>query len=201
MCGIAGIIKLNGEDVSDEEVALLGAPLTHRGPDDSGTYVDHNVGLIHKRLSIIDLSTGKQPIFNEDRTVIVIFNGEIYNFRKLRAELEEKGHHFYTNTDTETIVHAYEEYGVDCVRHLKGMFAFAVYDKKNGSLFLARDRLGEKPLKYYLDESRFIFSSEMKSILALGVDREVDGDALSAYFSFLCVPSPLTIFKNLNFSF
>ncbi len=198
MCGIAGIVRLDGGRVDGEELARLGAPIRHRGPDDSGTYVDGGVGLIHNRLSIIDLSTGKQPIFNEDKAIAVIFNGEIYNFRSLRPELEKKGHVFYTNSDTEVIVHAYEEYGTDCVRYLKGMFAFAVYDKRSGSLFLARDRLGEKPLKYYIDGERFIFSSELKSILAMGVDREVDPDALSAYFSFLCVPAPLTIFKNIK---
>ncbi|MGH9725851.1 MAG: asparagine synthetase B family protein, partial [Candidatus Acidiferrales bacterium] len=149
MCGIAGIV---GKDASAEvalaEVRRMCDQIVHRGPDDEGTFVQGRVGLGMRRLSIIDLSTGHQPIHNEDQSVWIVFNGEIYNFQELRPELEKRGHHFYTHTDTEAIVHLYEEYGADCVKKLRGMFAFAIWDAKKQSLLLARDRFGKKPLHY-----------------------------------------------------
>lgn len=158
-----------------------------------------NVGLGHRRLSIIDLSTGKQPLCNEDGSVWVTFNGEIYNFLELKKELEIKGHRFRTKSDTETIVHAYEEWGKDCVTRLRGMFAFAVWDEKRQKLLLARDRVGKKPLYYTHDKNRLIFASEMKAILEHpGVEKNIDLEALDAYLSFGYVPSPLSIFRGIK---
>lgn len=200
MCGIGGIINLNkSESIEKDELIKISKSMAHRGPDECGYFINGNVGLVHNRLSIIDLATGKQPIFNENKKILIVFNGEIYNFKELKPELEKAGHQFYTNTDTEVIVHLYEQYGVDCLKKLKGMFAFAIYDMEKDIVFLARDRLGEKPLKYYMDENRFIFASELKSILSLDkIGKEVDADALSAYFSLLYVPAPLTIFKKIR---
>ena len=153
MCGIIGF---NYEDKSFLKTALK--QINHRGPDDSGIFLDNNISLGHKRLSIIDLSkSGKQPMSNENQTIWIIFNGEIYNFKELRVDLEQKGHQFYTQSDTEVIVHAYEEYDEDCVKQLRGQFAFCVYDSRKELLFLARDHMGLKPLYYYFDNNRFIF--------------------------------------------
>src|SRR5271166_6641943 len=147
MCGIAGIIDINSrEPVEASAVHRMCQTIVHRGPDDEGIYAHDSVGLGMRRLSIIDLAGGKQPIHNEDQTVWVVFNGEIYNFPQLRSELEARGHHFYTHSDTEVIVHLYEEMGSDCVKKLRGMFAIALYDQKRDLLLLARDRLGKKPL-------------------------------------------------------
>src|SRR5438034_6482971 len=147
MCGIAGIASLNGRPVDVDEARVMCRALVHRGPDDEGIYLGRGVVLGMRRLSIIDLATGDQPIRNEDGTVWVVFNGEIYNFADLRAELEHRGHSFYTSGDTETIVHLYEEYGPRCVDHLRGMFAFALWDERRRQLLLARDRVGIKPLR------------------------------------------------------
>jgi asparagine synthase (glutamine-hydrolysing) len=176
--------------------------LIHRGPDEGGYYFDQSTGpsvaFGHRRLSIIDLSSGQQPLNNENKTVWIIFNGEIYNFKELRTILEEKGHTFRTNSDTESIVHAYEEWGEACVERLRGMFAFAIWDEKKKRLLLARDRLGIKPLYYYLDDQRILFASEIKGILQDGsVRREIDLQALSDYLSLLYVPAPKTMFRNI----
>jgi len=171
----------------------------HRGPDESGTFTDDAISLGHQRLKIIDLESGRQPIYNEDESVVVIFNGEIYNHRVLRADLEKRGHRFYTNTDTEVIVHAYEEYGIECVHQFNGMFAFAVYDSNKKMFFLARDRVGVKPLYYHFDQGRLIFASEIKAILQdHTISREVEPRAFKDYFAFRYVPSELTLFKGIK---
>jgi asparagine synthase (glutamine-hydrolysing) len=173
--------------------------LLHRGPDDSGFYSDDYVGLGHRRLSIIDLESGHQPIFNEDRSKCIIFNGEIYNFLQLRDELLSKGHRFSTRSDTEVILHAYEEWGEKCVEYLQGMFAFAIWDAKAKKLFLARDRLGIKPLFYAEHKGNFCFASEMKAILAnQAFPRDIDETALTCYFTLSYIPAPLTIFTKIR---
>jgi len=172
--------------------------LSHRGPDGEGTYINRRIGLAHRRLSIIDLATGDQPMFNEDGKIVIVFNGEIYNYQELRSNLIAKGHVFKTNSDTEAIIHLYEEKGVDCVEDLRGMFAFALYDDRDRSLFLARDRFGIKPLYYCFHDGSLVFASEIKSILQdPAIAREIDLETLSDYFSFLCIPSPKTIFRGI----
>jgi asparagine synthase (glutamine-hydrolysing) len=199
MCGICGIVNFNRtEPVAHELLERMTSAQAHRGPDDCGYFVESNVGLGHRRLSIIDLSGGKQPIFNEDGSVVVVFNGEIYNFADLRAGLISSGHQFKTRSDTETIVHAYEEYGVDCMKDFRGMFAFAIWDRKRKRLFLVRDRVGIKPLYYYAGRNFFVFASEIKSILQdPRVPREVDAQALDMYLALRYVPGPRTIFKDI----
>jgi asparagine synthase (glutamine-hydrolysing) len=173
--------------------------IVHRGPDDEGVYVRGPVGLGMRRLSIIDLSGGKQPIHNEDESIWVVFNGEIYNFLELRRELEARGHRFYTHSDTEVIVHLYEESGADCVKKLRGMFAIALYDERQGTLLLARDRLGKKPLHYALHQGRLFFGSEIKTILAVEPDlAEIDPEGLMQYFYFGYIPDPCTSFRSIR---
>jgi asparagine synthase (glutamine-hydrolysing) len=173
--------------------------IVHRGPDDEGIYARGPVGLGMRRLSIIDLAGGKQPIHNEDRSVWVVFNGEIYNFPELRGELQGRGHQFYTHSDTEVIVHLYEEMGADCVKKLRGMFAIALYDEKKKSLLLARDRLGKKPLHYALHQGKLLFGSEIKTILALHPElAEVDHEGLLQYFYFCYIPDPHTAFQRIR---
>ena len=189
MCGIAGILSLGGRPVAPEEVRAMCGTLVHRGPDDDGFHVGADGGVGMRRLSIIDLKTGRPPVWNEDRSVCVVFNGEIYNFRDLRQELERRGHCFATATDTETIVHLYEEYGPSCVERLRGMFALALWDERQRQLLLARDRLGIKPLFYAEVGGRLVFASELKAILALPeVERRLDWAALSHLFAFLATP-------------
>src|ERR1700751_3391247 len=168
MCGIAGIVDTtSGAHVDELTVHRMCEKIVHRGPDDEGLLARQNTGLGMRRLSIIDLAGGHQPIFNEDRSAWIVFNGEIYNFPELRPELEAKGHRFATHTDTETIVHLYEDFGADCVQKLRGMFAFALWDEKRQKLLIARDRLGKKPLHYALHRGKLYFASEIKSILAV----------------------------------
>ena len=199
MCGIAGIVGRRGEVIEASTVHNMCQTIAHRGPDDEGIYVRGAVGLGMRRLSIIDLSGGKQPIHNEDQTVWVVFNGEIYNFPTLRRELESRGHHFYTHSDTETIVHLYEEMGADCVKKLHGMFAIALYDEKRDLLLLARDRLGKKPLHYALHQGRLLFGSEIKTILAVHPElAEVDPEGLLQYFYFGYIPDPHTAFQPIR---
>lgn len=181
MCGIFGIVSSR---IDKKQVETSTNTLSHRGPDDSGYFIGEGIGLGHRRLSIIDLAGGHQPIFNEDGSKCVIFNGEIYNFMELREYLISKGHRFSTRSDTETILHAYEEWGESCVEHFRGMFAFAIWDSKEKSLFLARDRLGIKPLFYGEQAGGFYFASEMKAILAVpNFPREIDEIALTNYFT------------------
>jgi asparagine synthase (glutamine-hydrolysing) len=189
MCGIAGIVSLEGKPVLEQELRNMCSAIAHRGPDDEGFYFQTGVGLGMRRLSIIDLDSGRQPVSNEDGTVWVVFNGEIYNFQELRQQLKGRGHVFSTHGDTETIVHLYEEYGNHCVDHLRGMFAFALWDERHKRLLVARDRLGIKPLYYAEIGGRILFASELKSILQLPeVGRSFNWSAVSHLFSFLSTP-------------
>jgi asparagine synthase (glutamine-hydrolysing) len=199
MCGICGTVNFKATHPVDRVLLeRMTAALAHRGPDDQGYFHENNVGLGHRRLSIIDLSGGRQPMFNEDGSAVVVFNGEIYNYAGLTADLAAKGHRFVTRSDTETIVHAYEEYGEQCMRDFRGMFAFAVWDRRRKRLLLCRDRLGIKPLYYYAGEDFFAFSSEIKSLLQdPRVPREVDPGAVDLYLALRYVPGPATMFKNI----
>ncbi len=198
MCGICGVFNYNlAHRVDSAKIAAMNATMAHRGPDDDGFYVKQNIGLGHRRLSIIDLESGHQPICNEDKTVWIAYNGEIYNYLNLRRELESKGHRFRSKSDTETIVHAYEEYGASCIDNLRGMFAFAVWDEMKQRLFLVRDRLGIKPLYYYFDKDTVVFASEIKAILKWGVKAEVNQRVLDSYLSLGYVPAPNTMFKGI----
>src|SRR5262245_13010444 len=196
MCGIVG--KLNTDKTKTVEPGLIRAmcqTLVHRGPADEGIYVDGPVGLGRPRLSIIDVAGGHQPISNEDGTICVVLNGEIYNYRDWRPLLESRGHRFQTNSDTEAIVHLYEEYGDDFVHHLRGMFAIALWDKRREAVVLVRDRLGIKPLYYAARGDQLLFGSELKALMAAGLPREVDQQALHEYLSLNYVPGPRTIFR------
>ncbi len=185
MCGIAGILSINGRPVFEEELRAMCAAMIQRGPDDEGVYVGHHVGLAMRRLSVIDLTSGHQPVSNEDGTIWVVLNGEIYNYRELREDLESRGHVFSTATDTEVIVHLYEELGASCVDRLRGMFAFAVWDERRRRLMLARDRLGIKPLYYGVVKDRLLFASELKAILQIPeVERTLDWAALDHLLAF-----------------
>lgn len=195
MCGISGLFG----DVSIESLERMNTSLSHRGPDDSETFCDLPVGLGHTRLSIIDLETGSQPIFNEDESISVVFNGEIYNYRKLRNSLSSSGHKFTTQTDTEVIVHLYEEYGESFLQKLKGMFAFALWDSNKERLILARDRMGIKPLLLADDGEAVSFASELQAILASGIEHGgIDKKAFAQYFGFGFIPAPRTAFKNIS---
>ena len=199
MCGVAGLVGRRDEVIQAADVHRMCQTIVHRGPDDEGIYAQGPVGLGMRRLSIIDLSGGRQPIHNEDRTVWVVFNGEIYNFLELRQELEERGHKFYTHADTEVIVHLYEEMGADWVKKLRGMFAIALYDERKQSLLLARDRLGKKPLHYALHQGRLLFASEIKAILAVAPElAEVAPEGLLQYFYFGYIPDPHTAFEHIH---
>jgi asparagine synthase (glutamine-hydrolysing) len=200
MCGIAGIVdEQRRRPVDEETVRQMCQAIVHRGPDDEGIFVKNGVGLGMRRLSIIDISGGHQPVFNEDRTVWVVYNGEIYNFPELRRDLESRGHRFYTNCDTEVIVHLYEDMGAECVQKLRGMFAFALYDERRRKLLMARDRLGKKPLHYAFANGRLLFGSEIKSILAVAPElAEVNQEALLQYFYFGYIPDPLTAFSPIQ---
>ena len=201
MCAIAGIFDLYRQpDIDAGLLQRMTDIQAHRGPDDSGVHREPGVGLGHRRLAIIDLKSGQQPLFNEDHTVVVVYNGEIYNFPALKRELEQFGHLFRTHCDTEVIVHAWEQWGERCVQHLRGMFAFALWDRKQQALFLARDRLGVKPLHYaLLDDGQLVFASEMKALLAHSrVRRELDPLAIEDYFAYGYIPEPRTIFRQIR---
>lgn len=200
MCGICGIANFDRQRPVDEAVLrAMCATLVHRGPDDDGFFVAGNVGLAMRRLSIIDLEGGRQPIFNEGGSAVVVYNGETYNFRELARELSARGHRFATRSDTEVIVHLYEEYGDRCVEKMNGMFAFALWDKERRRLLLARDRLGVKPLFYYTDGRRLVFGSEIKAILAEGaVPRAVDLPGLHHFLSLDYVPREFTLFRGIR---
>jgi asparagine synthase (glutamine-hydrolysing) len=193
------MVARKGEEVSASDVHRMCQTIVHRGPDDEGIYARGPVGLGMRRLSIIDLSGGKQPIHNEDKSIWVVFNGEIYNFPELRRELEGRGHQFYTHSDTEVIVHLYEEMGADCVKKLRGMFAIALYDERKSSLLLARDRLGKKPLHYALHNGRLLFGSEIKTMLAVAPDlAEVNLEGVLQFFYFAYIPDPFTAFQQIH---
>ncbi|WP_028585945.1 asparagine synthase (glutamine-hydrolyzing) [Desulfogranum mediterraneum] len=196
MCGIFGVVSV---DPLQFDIERCTHTMSHRGPDDYGFHRDGYGGLGHRRLSIIDLSGSRQPIYNEDQTKCIVFNGEIYNFQELRQELLSRGHRFSTLGDTETILHAYEEWGGQCVDRLRGMFAFAIWDLREKKLFIARDRLGIKPLFYAQHQGRLYFASEMKAILAdPSFPRTINELALNAYFSYSYIPAPLTIYSKIN---
>ena len=198
MCGITGIVDLRGKRSIDRAVLTrMNESQHHRGPDEGGVHVAPGVGLGHRRLSIIDVATGQQPLFNEDGTVAVVFNGEIYNFQELIPELVSLGHVFHTRSDTEVIVHSWEAWGADCVKRFRGMFAFALWDERQETLFLARDRLGVKPMFYaLLPDGHLLFGSELKSLLAHGgLDATIEPEAVEDYFAFGYVPEPRTIFR------
>lgn len=200
MCGICGIFEFRRTDVIPEAfVRRMTDSIVHRGPDDEGIFVGEGIGLGFRRLSIIDLAGGHQPLCNEDGSVWVMLNGEIYNFAELRQDLISRGHRFRTRSDTETIVHLYEEYGTDSFRRLRGMFAIALWDSRKRQLLLARDRVGKKPLFYSADGRRVLFGSELKALLAAdGISRAIDNEALSDYFSFGYVPAPKTIYRSVR---
>ncbi|RAV20327.1 asparagine synthase (glutamine-hydrolyzing) [Paenibacillus contaminans] len=198
MCGIAGIMYRDGRTPSESELKQMTDIIFHRGPNDAGFYTDPGIGLGFRRLSIIDLAEGHQPLCNEDETVWIVFNGEIYNYKALRSMLQEKGHIFRTHSDTEVIVHLYEEYGEACVNHMRGMFGFVIWDRNKRQLFGARDHFGIKPFYYYRDGERFVFGSEIKSILqAEGISRQVDTESMLNYLTFQYVPEPATMFRGI----
>lgn len=199
MCGIAGIYNLNSEPVSQELLKKMCDIIRYRGPDDEGYYVDNNIGFGHRRLSIIDLVTGHQPMSNEDETIWITYNGEIYNYIELMETLQKRGHVFRTKSDTEVILHAYEEYGDKCVDYLNGMFAFAIWDKRKQELFCARDRLGIKPFYYYYDGKRFVFASEIKAILQVpSIDVIPDNRSILDYLTFQYVIGEGTLFSGIR---
>lgn len=199
MCGIAGIYDFKGRKVDPNDLRVFTGSLKHRGPDDKGIWHLNNIGFAHTRLSIIDLSAmGHQPMANEDQTIWITFNGEIYNFKELRESLKIKGHRFKSNSDTEVIIHLYEEKGTSCLEYLRGMFAFAIWDQKKQRLFLARDRIGKKPLFYTIQNDRVVFASELKAISALPwIDNQIDLESLAYVFSYDFVPWPRSIYKNI----
>src|SRR5499426_321589 len=197
MCGIVGIFDTRGKrEIPRALVARMNETQHHRGPDEGGFHLEPGIGLGHRRLSIIDIATGQQPLYNEDGSVCVVFNGEIYNFQSLIPELARLGHTFRTKSDTEVIVHAWEAWGEACVERFRGMFAFALWDRNRETLFLARDRLGVKPLYYaVLPDGMLIFGSELKALLAHGgLARDLDPHAVEEYFALGYVPEPRTIF-------
>jgi asparagine synthase (glutamine-hydrolysing) len=210
MCGICGIVDISGKPIQENIIRQMCQAMVHRGPDDEGIYIKHqspvtsyqskpSVGLGHRRLSIIDLSpAGHQPMSNEDGTVWIVLNGEIYNYLELAKDLKEKGHNFKSNTDTEVVIHLYEEYGEECVKILRGMFAFAIWDERKQTLMLGRDRPGKKPLLYFYKNGIFCFSSEFSSLLASElIDKEIDPKAIHYYLTFGYIPAPMTIYKDV----
>jgi asparagine synthase (glutamine-hydrolysing) len=201
MCGITGIVDLRAERPVDERLLrAMNGSISHRGPDGDGFHFEPGVGLGHRRLAIIDLEGGKQPLYNEDHSVVVTFNGEIFNFMEIEAELLKRGHTFRTRSDTEVIVHAWEEWGVECLKRFNGMFAFAVWDRRSKTLFIARDRLGVKPLYYAeLSDGRIVFGSELKALLLHPqLERRIDPQAVEEYFAFGYVPDPKTIYQGVK---
>ena len=201
MCGIAGWINLENKPSQNGEAVLhaMCERMKHRGPDSEGLWLEKTVALGMRRLSIIDLHTGEQPVYNEDKSVVVVMNGELYNFREVRKDLEKRGHKFETNTDTEILPHLYEEYGDAMIEQINGMFAFALWDKTKKKLLIARDRFGEKPLYYGVFDGKFIFASEPKVLLEHpSVKAEINTDALRHYLSFDYVPAPLSIYRGIS---
>src|SRR5690242_696800 len=200
MCGICGIFEYERRtEIPGELVHKMNQTIVHRGPDDGGVFVGEGIGLGHRRLSIIDLAGGHQPMCNEDGTVWVLLNGEIYNYPELRAELLQRGHVFTTKSDTEAIVHAYEDFGESCFSKLRGMFSIALWDSRQRKLVLARDRVGKKPLFYFNSGKQILFGSELKALLAAGtVPRTMDARAVSDYFSLGYIPAPKTIYQGVS---
>jgi asparagine synthase (glutamine-hydrolysing) len=200
MCGICGIFEFKDQMQIDESVLMsMLRVMRHRGPDDEGVHIEKTLGLSMCRLSIIDLVSGKQPMYSEDKCIIVVFNGEIYNYRDLRDKLQKRGHTLSTASDTEVIIHLYEDLGEDCVHELRGMFVFAVWDTRSQRLLIARDRLGIKPLYYSKANQRLVFGSEIKSILQHpDIQACIDYESLGDYLSRRHVPSPRTLFADIS---
>ncbi len=200
MCGIVGFVYANDRAADRSIVESMNRAIAHRGPDEDGFYVEKNVALGMRRLSIIDLASGQQPIYNEDRTKVIVFNGEIYNYQEVRESLIKLGHKFYTRSDTEVVIHLYQEYGPEGLQYLRGMYAFAIWDEAERLLFLARDRVGKKPILYsHQPNGDLIFGSEFQAVLKHpAVAREVDNEAIDHYLSFLCVPAPMTAFRSIR---
>ena len=201
MCGLVGVFDSRGHaPVERDLIVRMADRLRHRGPDGEGYLLAPGIALGHRRLAIIDPTGGNQPMYNEDGSVAVIFNGCIYNFRELRTALQENGHSFKTNCDTEVIVHGWEQWGVECVNRFRGMFAFAVWDARSESLFLARDRLGKKPLYYAeLPDGRIVFGSELKALLVdPALSREIDPYAVDEFFAYGYIPDPRTIYRSVK---
>ena len=198
MCGICGLLHFNTDRAVDRTILQkMNDVLSHRGPDGEGFYIDRNIGLGHKRLSIIDLSTGSQPMMSQDQSLVIVFNGEIYNYIELKEELKASGHTFDTSSDTEVILHAYEEWGFDCQQKFNGMWAFALWDARQKQMFLSRDRIGEKPLHFAVRDNSFLFGSEIKSLLASVLTFEKRSDLLHVYLSLGYVPAPHTFYKGI----
>ena len=195
-----GFVNAGGNAVDRSVLEAMNQAIAHRGPDDDGFYIHENAGLAMRRLSIIDVAGGQQPIHNQDKTKWIVFNGEIYNYQSLRDDLDKRGHKFYTKSDTEVVLHLFDKYGAECLEHLRGMFAFAIWDERNKSLFIARDRVGKKPLLYsHQKNGDLIFGSEFQAVLKHpSVSREVDLAAIDSYLSYLCVPAPQTAFKQIR---
>ena len=200
MCGICGKLTFDGKPVEGNLIERMASVLAHRGPDDHGAYLHGNIGLGHRRLSVIDLSpAAHQPMGNEEGTVWIVYNGEIYNFIELRCMLIKKGYSFRSNSDTEVLLHLYEDEGPECLSRLRGMFAFALWDERHRTLFLARDRIGKKPLFYYLDDTCLLFASEIKGILQdKAVERSPDLQAISHYLTYQSVPAPFSAFEGIK---
>jgi len=198
MCGIAGIMHFDTRRMVDARVVrAMTDAVSHRGPDGDGRYIDRFIGLGHRRLAIIDLSTGAQPMFSPDGAVVVVFNGEIYNYLELKEELRSRGHRFLTTSDTEVLLAAYEEWGIACLTRLNGMWAFALWDSRQNHIFLSRDRLGAKPLHFAVRDDSFLFGSEIKSVLAANHPAEPAYELLEIYLSLGYVPAPYTLFRNI----
>ena len=200
MCGITGFINNSGEKADRGILERMNRAIVHRGPDEEGFYLNDNVGMAMRRLAIIDLAGGQQPIKNSDGTKWIVYNGEVYNYQELRHDLLDRGHKLDTNSDTEAVLHLYDEFGIDGLQHLRGMYAFAIWDETDRSLFLARDRVGKKPLLYsLLPDGSLIFASEFSALLEHPkISREVDQEAIDSYLSYLCVPAPLTAYKHIR---
>src|ERR671926_612440 len=199
MCGIVGLVNLDGRAASAELLARMNRAIFHRGPDEDGVYLKEHVGLAMRRLAIIDLKGGQQPISDEAGTAFIVYNGEVYNYRDVKRELEARGHRFHTDCDTEVVLHAYLEYGEDAPKHLRGMFAFAIWDERKRELFVARDRVGKKPLLYARTANAFVFGSEFSALLLHpSVSREIDRAALDDYLTFMCVPAPQTAYRDIR---
>jgi len=193
------MVRRDGRAVDAGVLARMNEAIRHRGPDEEGSYLHESVGLAMRRLAIIDLKSGQQPMHNADRTAWIVFNGEIYNYKEVRTQLEKRGHRFQTDCDTEVIVHAYDEYGADCPKHLRGMFAFAIWDARREELFLARDRVGKKPLLYAHFDNQLIFGSEFGALLQHpDISREINREAIHHYLTFMCVPAPLTAYRDIH---
>ena len=196
MCGIFGIVNFDEKPVLKESLKIMSDKMTHRGPDDEGMLLDDNIGIGMRRLSIIDIEKGHQPISNEDNDIHIVLNGEIYNYKELRQDLIQQGHKFSTNSDVEVLVHLYEEYGYECIERLNGMFAFILYDQKNKKVWIARDRLGIKPLFYYHENNQLVVGSDLSSVNSI-VRQEIDKYSMILYLGHSYVPAPKTIYMNI----